>query len=274
MVFRLNYPQNKEPDVNNVVLQLVTLTNPTTSSTDSALIQFSQIACEDETEFMCQVAYAGSVGSTSTDSDVANISVKGNPEQPDREPVYVPSAGIEEGNDVVFTCTGNLGKPQGKFRWFQNVFLNDSRAYNHDSEDRVRNVQVTKSPIIPTFAEGAGPITLTCSSDGNPVRTNIGYTWYKEFNTSVPLGTGPTYVINNVVVNKTDNYICVAQNSFNGQTFNMNNTIHIQIGIVKFKTGKDIKIYEDVNSRNTETHVYSSMNRAAESENSEYNEIH
>ncbi|CAC5394025.1 unnamed protein product [Mytilus coruscus] len=213
---------------------------------------------------------------------------KGNPEQPDSVPVYVPSAGIEKGNNVVFTCTGNVGKPQGKFRWVRyrrnsngitiqetpyesqnttaveipgnctfngishltlkmeqldnNAVVRCQVIYQDVPQEllykqtnginvyySVRNVKVSKSPTNPSFAEGAGPITLTCTSDGNPTVT--GYTWYKESNTSVSLGTGPTYVINNVVMNETDNYICVAQNSFNGQTFNMNNSIHIQIDI-------------------------------------------
>ncbi|XP_071176528.1 uncharacterized protein [Mytilus edulis] len=213
---------------------------------------------------------------------------KSNPERPDSVPSYVPSAGIEEGNNVVFTCTGNVGKPQGKFRWVRyrrnsnDVTIQDTpyesqtttavqmpgtctfngtssltlKMYQLDNNAvvrcqvvyqdvpqelsyhqtqrinvyySVRNVQLSKSPSNPTFSEGAGPITLMCSSDGNPAVINTGYTWYKESNTSVTLGTGPTYIINNVVVGETDNYICVAQNSFNGQTFNMNNSIHIQI---------------------------------------------
>ncbi|CAC5415442.1 unnamed protein product [Mytilus coruscus] len=103
----------------NYLTNRVTLINPTTTSTDSALIQFSQIACDDENEYMCQVAYASSSGSTTASSGVANINVKGNPEQPDSVPSYVPSSRIEEGNNVVFTCTGNVGKPQGKFRWMR-----------------------------------------------------------------------------------------------------------------------------------------------------------
>ncbi|XP_063439479.1 uncharacterized protein LOC134720850 [Mytilus trossulus] len=271
----------------NYLTDRVTLTNPT-SSLFFALIQFSELACEDETEYMCQVAYIGTSGSTNADSGVANISVKGNPEQPDSNPSYVPSAGIEEGNNVVFTCTGNVGKPEGKFRWVryrrnsngitiqetpydsetttaavmpgtctsngtssltlkmeqldnnavvrcQVVYQNVPQGSLYKQTDginvyySVRNVGVTKSPSNPTFAEGAGPITLTCTSDGNPALINTDYTWHKESNTSVVLGTGTTYIINNVVVNETDNYICVAQNSFNGQTFNMNNSIHIQI---------------------------------------------
>ncbi|XP_076110620.1 cell adhesion molecule 2-like isoform X2 [Mytilus galloprovincialis] len=322
----------------NYLTDRVTLTNPTSSSTDSAVIQFSQIACEDEKEYMCQVQYAGSSGSTTSNSGVANLSVIGYPEQPDSEPVHISSTGIEEGNNIVFTCTGNVGKPEGKFRWVRyirnyngttieetsyesqnttaieipsnctfhgtsqltlkmeqlddNAIVRCQVAYQDVLQElyqqtnpinvhySVRNVEVTKSPNIPIFTEGAGPISLSCTSDGNPFVINTGYTWYKESNTNMPLGTGAIYVISNVV--KTDRYICVAQNSFNGQTFNMNNSIHIQIecstimipilvslvvilgvlqlgeiislyilhkkGIVNIKTGKDNKIYDGVNS--------------------------
>ncbi|XP_071175286.1 basement membrane-specific heparan sulfate proteoglycan core protein-like [Mytilus edulis] len=383
----------------NYLTNRVTLANPTSLSTDSALMQFFQIECEDETEYMCQVAYTSAGGSTSADSGVANISVKGNPERPDSVPSYVPSAGIEEGHNVVFTCTSNVGKPAGKFRWVRyrrNSNGDTLQTTPYDSETTtatlmpgtctsngtssltlkmeqidnnvvvrcqvvyqdvpqgslykqtlgvnvfysVRNVQVTKFPSNPTFAEGAEPITLTCTSAGNPAVINTGYTWYKESRTSVSLGTGSTYVINNVVVNETDNYICVAQNSFNGQTFNTNNSIHVQIdlttttsttmpttkmetsstnhktfsiekekecstdlnsiliavvavlsglqlaemtglyilhkkGIVQFKIAKKEIVYADVKSDNTQVHIYSTMNRAEDSGNSNYyNEIH
>ncbi|CAC5377949.1 unnamed protein product [Mytilus coruscus] len=239
-------------------------------------MQFFQIACEDEKEYMCHVAYAGSGGGTTANSDITNIYAK---------------AGIEEGNIVVFTCTGNVGKPQGKFRWVRYrrnsngatiqetpyesetttaVQMPGTCTFNGTSQLTLKMEQldnnavvrcqvvyedvpqgslyrqtdsinvyckwceectITKSPTNPSFAEGAGPITLTCTSDGNPAVTNHDYTWYKQSNTSVLLWTGPSYVINNIVANETDNYICVAQNSFNGQTFNMNNSIHIQIDI-------------------------------------------
>ena len=33
--------------------------------------------------------------------------------------MFAPTAGIEEGQTIVFTCTGNVGKPQGRFRWIR-----------------------------------------------------------------------------------------------------------------------------------------------------------
>ena len=41
----------------------------------------------------------------------------GKPAIPDNVPTWIPESGIEEGTDVNFTCTGNVGKPAGKFEW-------------------------------------------------------------------------------------------------------------------------------------------------------------
>ncbi|CAC5421726.1 unnamed protein product [Mytilus coruscus] len=151
----------------NYLTNRVTLTNPTSSSTDSALIQFSQIACEDENEYMCEVAYAGSGGSTSASSGVETITVKGNPELPDSVPSYVPSAGIEEGNNVVFTCTGNVGKPQGKFRWVR--YRYDS---NDDTQETPYESETTTAVQMPgtcTF-NGTSQLTLKMEQlDNNAV---------------------------------------------------------------------------------------------------------
>jgi hypothetical protein len=36
---------------------------------------------------------------------------------PDNVPAWTPESGIEEGTAVTFTCTGNVGKPAGRFKW-------------------------------------------------------------------------------------------------------------------------------------------------------------
>ena len=41
----------------------------------------------------------------------------GKPAKPDNVPTWIPQSGIEEGTNVTFTCTGNVGKPAGKFKW-------------------------------------------------------------------------------------------------------------------------------------------------------------
>ena len=41
----------------------------------------------------------------------------GKPAIPDNVPTWTPESGIEEGTNVTFICTGNVGKPAGKFKW-------------------------------------------------------------------------------------------------------------------------------------------------------------
>jgi len=48
---------------------------------------------------------------------VVYLSHIGKPAIPDNVPTWIPESGIEEGTDVTFTCTGNVGKPAGKFKW-------------------------------------------------------------------------------------------------------------------------------------------------------------
>jgi hypothetical protein len=48
---------------------------------------------------------------------VIYLSRIGKPAIPDKVPTWTPESGIEEGTDVTFTCTGNVGKPAGKFKW-------------------------------------------------------------------------------------------------------------------------------------------------------------
>ena len=45
------------------------------------------------------------------------LSYIGKPAIPDQVPTSTPESGIEEGTNVTFTCTGNVGKPAGKFKW-------------------------------------------------------------------------------------------------------------------------------------------------------------
>jgi hypothetical protein len=48
---------------------------------------------------------------------VVYLSRIGKPAIPDNVPTWTPESGIEEGTNVTFTCTGNVGKPAGKFKW-------------------------------------------------------------------------------------------------------------------------------------------------------------
>ena len=89
---------------------------------------------------------------------------------------------------------------------------------------------MTKSPDHPNYAEGTTPIRLTCTAQGNPPLTPNDYTWYNETDMDTLLGTGATFTIQGVSLNRTGNYVCVAKNSFNGKQFYISSVVHIQIG--------------------------------------------
>ena len=93
--------------------------------------------------------------------------------------------------------------------------------------DKVRNIEITKSPDVPSYAEGATSITLECSAEGNPAPN---FTWHKDSDMNTTLETGKTFTLNDVIVNNTGNYVCVAYNIINGKRHELTAFQHIQIG--------------------------------------------
>ena len=95
------------------------LSNPTSSLPNTVILTFNQIKCEDETEYRCLVSIERTSDGEmfTSNSRVTSIVVKGKPEKPDNVSTWIPQSGIEEGTNVTFTCTGNVGKPAGKFKW-------------------------------------------------------------------------------------------------------------------------------------------------------------
>lgn len=97
----------------------VKLTNPTSKAANfmaQAIITFNEIKCEDETQYKCSISLQH-LGTPQTQELLTRIVVKAIPAMPDSIPSLTPKQGIEDGMDVWFTCTGNVGKPAGMFRW-------------------------------------------------------------------------------------------------------------------------------------------------------------
>ena len=93
------------------------LFNPTSSLPNTVILTFNQLKCEDEREYKCKASLKTNGSNTLPISNATSIVVKGKPAKPDNVPTWIPQSGIEEGTNVTFTCTGNVGKPAGKFKW-------------------------------------------------------------------------------------------------------------------------------------------------------------
>ncbi|XP_071175400.1 cell adhesion molecule 3-like isoform X2 [Mytilus edulis] len=98
----------------------VTLTNPTFVST-TATMTFDEVACEDENDYQCEINYQdGATGEAPSPLPFAstNLTVRAAAEKPAESPLITGVNGsIIEGQNVTFTCSGNVGNPPGTFIW-------------------------------------------------------------------------------------------------------------------------------------------------------------
>ena len=113
-----------EPDPiflpNGTYLSLRANLSSSTSSlpnTYISILTFNQIKCEDDKKYKCLVSIKTNGVFSTEISAATRIVVKDKPAIPDNVPTWTPESGIEEGTDVTFTCTGNVGNPAGKFKW-------------------------------------------------------------------------------------------------------------------------------------------------------------
>ncbi|XP_052062653.1 cell adhesion molecule 2-like [Mytilus californianus] len=259
----------------------VTLTNPTFAST-TAIMTFNEVDCEDENDYQCEINYQdGTTGESPSPLPLAstNLTVRAAAEKPAEAPLITGVNGsIIEGQNVTFTCSGNVGNPPGTFIWekfrmigfFPTTYPDEptiitpglvnctnngtsSVTIAMESEDdrslvrcvikqefgdvfqqtpiisvlySVRETVVTPNPDQPSYIEGSDPITLTCWGAGNPIPT---YTWYKEANDTI-LSNTSAYVINDVTVENSGNYICVIENMVDGIMYNDSSDFNIIIG--------------------------------------------
>ncbi|XP_069022953.1 B-cell receptor CD22-like [Embiotoca jacksoni] len=169
------------------------------------------------------------------------ISIKGR-EYLDSDPPRVPVTLMSRPGDIMkdssvsLTCSSDAN-PKIKYTWytmnqtpiskdtqlfFRSIKSSDSGEYYCKAENELGErtskyvfVDVKYGPEISTVSvshsgeivEGSS-VTLTCSSDANPVAN---YTWYKE-NEDSPIASGQIFVISDIRPEHSGSYYCEAQN--------------------------------------------------------------
>ncbi|OPL33642.1 hypothetical protein AM593_08466, partial [Mytilus galloprovincialis] len=147
---------------------------------------------------------------------------------------------FREGDTVQFTCTGNIGKPPGRFVWQiipqqgEPIFYSNEttvvidqipdicsfrgtsnltvgitadhfkakvRCFEESQANAVRHITVTKQPNKAQYDQKTSTINLTCSGDGNPEPT---YNWFRQENRSSILSWTNLYIIEDVIKNNSD----------------------------------------------------------------------
>ncbi|CAG2232533.1 unnamed protein product [Mytilus edulis] len=82
---------------------------------------FDEVACEDENDYQCEINYQdGATGDAPSPLPFAstNLTVRAAAEKPAESPLITGVNGsIIEGQNVTFTCSGNVGNPPGTFIW-------------------------------------------------------------------------------------------------------------------------------------------------------------
>ncbi|XP_034543840.1 carcinoembryonic antigen-related cell adhesion molecule 5-like [Notolabrus celidotus] len=195
---------------------------------------FSQIQSSDSGRYYCTAE--NDVGRERT-SGYTKIDVKYAPKLPS---VSVSHSGpIVEGSSVTLTCSSDAN-PAASYTWykenrntdlqlskkgprlyFSSIQASDSGEYYCTAVNRLGSktsesvfIDVTYAPRLPSvnpsgeMKEGS-PVTLTCSSDANPVAT---YTWYKVNDGQPPTKEAQLY-FRSILSSDSGEYYCEAENT-------------------------------------------------------------
>ncbi|XP_053383678.1 uncharacterized protein LOC128549920 [Mercenaria mercenaria] len=110
-------------------------TKPTKSSKTATLV-FNTVECDDKATYKWKAFYTD--GTNKNAEKTSTLSVKAKTlfgQQEHRSLSYVPSTNLEEGDNVVFTCSGDIGnEPVGHLGWFYYLNNNTSNAINASSK--------------------------------------------------------------------------------------------------------------------------------------------
>ncbi|CAG2206805.1 unnamed protein product [Mytilus edulis] len=165
-----------------------------------------------------------------------------------------------EGDTLMFTCTGNIGKPpeeirsrctfkgttnltlqisaddaEAKIRCFEESQANVPGMYLEteqlDVHFQIKHVNVNKQPNKEQYDGKTNQINLTCSAIGNPEPE---YIWFKQDNRRNILSRTNTYVIEDVNRNNSGIYTCEAFNIINNAIYRNSFSVAIDIGNFTF----------------------------------------
>ncbi|KAK3510684.1 hypothetical protein QTP70_013513 [Hemibagrus guttatus] len=183
----------------------------TTKTSESNEVHLQSVSSEDAGSYSCAVR-----GYEHLRSPAQTLSVR---YPPKNVTVSIsPSAEIVEGNSLTLTCSSDANPPVKTYTWYKGVTsVGNEKTYNiskirsedsgkykckcsnevghQDSNSVTLNVLYPPKNIsVSISASGEiaenSSVTLTCSSDANPLVQN--YTWFKEKESS-PVGPGRSY---------------------------------------------------------------------------------
>ncbi|CAC5393405.1 unnamed protein product [Mytilus coruscus] len=131
----------------------VTLTNITNKST-SATLKFHKLKCIDEKDYICKYYVIDMDGAVSTaKSETTSILVIGN------------DVFVSEWWTVMFTSTGNIGKPPGKLIW-QKISPQQKMSVTYSNE-------TTEIEELPEICSFRGTSNLTIQISGEDFKAKI-----------------------------------------------------------------------------------------------------
>ncbi|XP_053385236.1 uncharacterized protein LOC123536663 [Mercenaria mercenaria] len=110
-------------------------TKPTADSSTATLV-FNTVKCDDKATYKWKAFYSD--GTNRNVEETFTFTVKAKTlfwQQDHRSLSYAPSTNLEEGDNVVFTCSGDVGnEPVGLLGWFYYLYNDISNAINASSK--------------------------------------------------------------------------------------------------------------------------------------------
>ncbi|XP_060607533.1 carcinoembryonic antigen-related cell adhesion molecule 5-like isoform X2 [Ruditapes philippinarum] len=115
-------------------------TKPTEESKTATLV-FNTIECDDKATYNCKALYTDGAVKTAVSS--VSVLVRANTLfEKDKTISHTPSASLEEGDDVTFQCSGDVGnEPVGHLGWF--YYLNNDTSFPINASDKA----VSQAPV-------------------------------------------------------------------------------------------------------------------------------